>query len=405
MRQVLRFSLGSVALALCFIPRAIVPDLPTSNWPYAGQFGTATQKWSGVAIGDRWVLTARHVAFMGDTEGRFVMDGGPEYASIRVYRHPTDDLAVIEFPNPLPGWYPIYTGSSEIGMVGEVIGYGITGEIVGGEYQYTGNGGTKRAGRNRLSLSQFVQFTEIQGVFLICDFDGSGRDTFGDGGPVMNECTLGSGDSGGPTLVNDGGVWKVAGVHSWVGNVTGGPTAPRHGSVFGDIQVSNYAAWINSIVPQRVTPTILNVNPGIIVGGDVGSLAFSDNVRVRIREVPPLALGAPSVRAVIDGVSPILAPGTLTFRIETSTSAVPASSLLQRIEMRNFQTGVWELVDQRSTTSGDNMIVITPAGSASRFVEPITGVVRSRASWFDPGTLFSFGWEVRIDMAIWEVLP
>jgi hypothetical protein len=169
--------------------------------------------------------------------------------------------------------------------------------------------------------------------------------------------------------------------------------------------VSNYAAWIKSIVPERVTPTSLSVNPGIIIDGNVGSLAFSDNIRVRIREVPPLALGSPSVRAVIDGVSPILAPSTLTFRIETSTSAVPASNLTQRIELRNFQTGVWELVDQRSTTSTDNMIVITPTGSASRFVEPITGAVRARASWFDPGTLFSFGWEARLDMAIWEVLP
>ncbi|MCW5945453.1 MAG: trypsin-like serine protease [Fimbriimonadales bacterium] len=404
-RWALRLVLVACASGPLLLSKAVVPDLPTSNWPYAGQFGTEAQKWSGVAIGDRWVLTARHVAFMGDTEGRFVMDGGPAYSSIKVYQHPTDDIAVIEFSNPFPGWYPIYTGSSEIGMIGEVVGYGVTGEIINGEYQYTGGAGVKRAGRNRISLIQFLSLGGVQGNFMICDFDGSGRDTFGDGGPVENECTLGGGDSGGPTFVNDGGVWKVAGIHSWVGNVQGGPTPPKHGSLFGDIRVSAYAQWIKSIVPERITPASVTIQTGVGLGDGLMTLWFSDDSRYRVREAPPLALGLPSVRVTVSGNSPIQSPSKLTFRLEASTSAAPANAVTQQIELRNHQSNTWELVDSRASTASDNMIVVTPSGDPTRFVQPGTGLVQARLSWFDPGSLFSFGWQARIDMAIWEILP
>jgi hypothetical protein len=385
---------------------AIVPGITTTDWPYAGRYGDVSLGTSGVAIGDRWVLTAGHVAWQGDADGRFQMDGGPVYSSIRVIKHPTDDIALIELSEPMPGWYPIYTGNGDVGATATLVGYGVMGSWNGSDWDYGGGFGTKRRGANRYTWAEYIDLGGgLRGTFIYGDFDGNGIDAFGDGGPVTDESTLGGGDSGGPSFINDGGVWKVAGIHSWVGRLSGGPFPPRFGSIFGDVQVSAYATWINGIMPRRVTANTLAITAGTPGGGGLAELHFSDNSRLTVNEAPPITVLSPSAEIMVTATSPTASPTSLKFRVESNVSAIPANSVTQQIRLWNYTSGMYELVDTRMATSGDSTVVVAPVGTLSRFVQAGTMEMRARIGFFDPGTLVTATWSARFDLVIWEILP
>ena len=58
------------------------------------------------------------------------MLGTTEYSSVNVrpWFHGDRDLVVIELDGTLPGYYPIYSGSSEMDSAITMVGYGLRGE-------------------------------------------------------------------------------------------------------------------------------------------------------------------------------------------------------------------------------------------------------------------------------------
>lgn len=150
-----------------------------------------------------------------------------------------------------------------------------------------------------------------------------------------------------------------------------------------------------------VTPNSFVVNTGSHLSGGLSELRFSDDQYLLVREAPPLALGLPSVRVTFSSSLPGFTLSELRVRIETSVSAIPASGVTQRIELFNYVSNMWELVDVRSATSSDAVVEVVPTGDPNRFVHSVTGRVEARVSLYDPGTLFSFGWQARIDQILW----
>ncbi len=57
------------------------------------------------------------------------------------------------------------------------------------------------------------------------------------------------------------------------------------------------------------------------------------------------------------------------------------SFLDQKIEMFNFDSGQYEVIDQGITTSQDTVVTVKPTGDVSRFLEAETGVLRVRLTW------------------------
>lgn len=150
-----------------------------------------------------------------------------------------------------------------------------------------------------------------------------------------------------------------------------------------------------------VVPTTFTVMTGVHFGGGLPELRYSDDQYLRVREAPPLALGLPSVQVRFASSLPSFALTELRLRVEASVSAVPANGVLQRVEMFNYVFNTWEIVAQRAATSSDVVVEVVPSGDPNRFVQTVTGKVEARVSFFDPGTLFAFGWHTSVDQVIW----
>jgi hypothetical protein len=382
---------------------AILPGLVTTDYPWVGKWGTSSYNTTAVAIGPYWLLTARHtVGSSGNTGWKFKLDDYPtEYQSVLIVRHPTDDIALVKVDQPLPGWYEPYTGTQDVGAIGTLVGYGNTGVWNGSSWSFTDSYGTKRYGTNRMTFAQYLNLGSLQGFFLIGDFDGNGVDTWGDGGPLQTEVTLGGGDSGGPTFLLVNGRYQVIGIHSWIGSVSGGPQPPQYGSVFGDIRVSAYASFIQSNRDETVPVTDFEVLRGLHLGGNLLSLEFAENNRVVVEARRPTEVAAPSVEIEVRGSTTRQTPSEIRFVFEGAATGSPA---LQRIQFFNYVANTWETVDERSAPTSDSLTVVSIVSNPARFVQPGTGAMKARIQYHDRGVTF-LAWGGQFDQAVWSVAP
>lgn len=206
------------------------------------------------------------------TRGITAIDLHPNYTG---FNNPSinDDLAILTLDSPIPVGVPIYslstapfTTATSIVMVG----YGTTGDGVNG---FTGSADffVKHFGQN--IASTFITDDEGSGsreVWLM-DFDGPDNttDTLGDGLTLGNvfETTIGPGDSGGPSFIwnDDGDGIPEADEMTLFGTNTFGlgggsiPVSPLFGSQAGGMIVSTYEPWIQSIIPEPASASLLAV--------------------------------------------------------------------------------------------------------------------------------------------------
>lgn len=184
-----------------------------SGWEYQGLYGS----FLGTMIAPQYFITAQHIgvsgsntftstaAFNGGTDIAYTIDlsanGGTGFWDIA-----GTDLRIFKINETFSSYAPLYTGSTEQGMELVVFGRGgprgaevyESGDLKG--WYHTGSDGVARWGTNEISgISNFGS-----GDLLRASFDPIG------GG---YEATLSVGDSGGAVFVNDGGVWKLAGIN------------------------------------------------------------------------------------------------------------------------------------------------------------------------------------------------
>ncbi len=179
--------------------------LADSGWQWVGLW-TGFQ---GTPIGPNHFITAKHV---GGAIGQSITLDGQSRTVVRFFDDGASDLRICEVREAFTSWAPVYRGSSEVGKSLVVFGRGLTrgAEVrdVGTNtlrgWQWGGAGGTLRWGQNTVSA---LRSNASMGQQLYSVFDSTGS---------TNECHLSIGDSSGPVFVQDGGVWKVAGIASLV---------------------------------------------------------------------------------------------------------------------------------------------------------------------------------------------
>ncbi len=135
---------------------------------------------------------------------------------------------------------------------------------------------------------------------------------------------------------------------------------------------------------------------GIKVEGQLASTFASDDQYLCYAAAP---ITVPqSTKLTFDGTLPYDNPIDFKFRLEAKGTR---TGVKQKIELFNYVTGQYELLDSRdSTFTADSVVEVVPTGDILRFVEPGTAAVNARitfsgpkAKWF--GCIDELAWEVQ----------
>ncbi|MEM7455950.1 MAG: hypothetical protein AAF456_16485 [Planctomycetota bacterium] len=150
--------------------------------------------------------------------------------------------------------------------------------------------------------------------------------------------------------------------------------------------------------PITVTPSAFTVVNGTYRSGDLPELAASDNADLSANRN---SLDIQSrITIEVTGMSPTLSPSSLEFTLEASVFA--RSNVIQNLELFNYLTQQWELVDSRNAARfGDSVVVANSGGSLSRFVDQGTMEVKTRVRYVSPAQRQQF--TANVDQMIWVI--
>lgn len=174
-------------------------DPAGSGWNYEGQFGD----FLGTPIAPHFFLTAKHI---GQAGSDFVFEG-VTYTLTTHYFDPFSDLSIWTVVETFATFAPLYTSGDEPGLRLVVIGRGTqrgNGIFVGADlrgWYWGASDGVQRWGEN--IITNIVSFSSGPDDAIYATFDQDG---------LPNESHLSVGDSGGAVFIQDGAVWKLAGI-------------------------------------------------------------------------------------------------------------------------------------------------------------------------------------------------
>ena len=219
----------------------------------------------GVLIAPQWVVTAAHAITWQSEIKQVTLNGVPrdverlvihpgykkppqelldqalatwDWTLFRVLLASSDDIALVKLAQPVADVSPVAINRSngEFGRVVKIIGKCATGNGVTG-YEFSSS--------HRTELRRaYNKVTSTHGRWVCYVFDEPSAALPLEGG-------AGSGDSGGPVLMQAGEDWVVAGLTSWVDPQSAIRTPGRYGQISCNVRLSHYKDWIESVIAAQ----------------------------------------------------------------------------------------------------------------------------------------------------------
>jgi len=250
------------AVAQPIVPNVLAPEF-TSVVRISSTNGGGTNG-SGTAINEFFVLTAKHVG------GNWIQfgnagSGAQTFQAVERIAHPTADIALLRFANPLPVFTSILFGD-HLGATATMVGYGASGTLRADGTGYdmwpntSGAPGTRRKGNNVLD-ERFRILPEhnfgsgvTNSLNFMFDLDGPTGNGSTGGPAIAGEASLGPGDSGGGTFRFVNNEWRLIGVNSFIWSVQNDGDYHDWGDGGGIVDLNEYQQWITTnAVPEPGT--------------------------------------------------------------------------------------------------------------------------------------------------------
>jgi hypothetical protein len=148
-------------------------------------------------------------------------------------------------------------------------------------------------------------------------------------------------------------------------------------------------------------PTAVTVGPGAILVGNVNDLLLSDDNSLNMRPGVVLTSNQSPLRMVVDGTTSNISPASLKFRVEARSSV---AGLVQTIELWNYQSNSYDLLNTSATATTDSTVDVTAATPGNYLGgNGATRTLRSRVSYRQTAPVLSYPWLVDVDQAAWIV--
>jgi hypothetical protein len=138
------------------------------------------------------------------------------------------------------------------------------------------------------------------------------------------------------------------------------------------------------------------ISSGSYLSGSASSLASSDDNYLTVLT----SHFATPISVQFEATSPSSTASAMSFRFEGHATA---SSTLQNLELFDFASGTWVLVDSRPATTVDSTVTVSPA-NPSRFIQPGTNLLRARMTT-SSSARDQRSWQARIDLVSWTIAP
>ncbi|MBS1721711.1 MAG: hypothetical protein JSS66_01760 [Armatimonadetes bacterium] len=152
-------------------------------------------------------------------------------------------------------------------------------------------------------------------------------------------------------------------------------------------------------VQETVRPTSVTLFRGVANGGNVGSLHFVDQNYFKAKKGVTLNQSEAPIQMICEGFA---STGNLTAMVADVMSKVNTTGLTQIIEMYNFVSNQWVLVDQRAATTTDSRLTVGAPGNAAQYVDTANGnIVRMKISYKVTGPTTQTNWNCSVDLQNW----